>query len=487
MPSLGRYRAKRDPSRTPEPVPASEPASQQDRPHHKSPRTAPSRAPAFVVQEHHARSLHWDLRLERDGVFVSWAVPKGLPPDRGTNHLAVHVEDHPLEYGSFEGVIPEGEYGAGTVTIWDSGTYDCEAWTDREVKVTLHGSRVEGRYALFATRGDDWMIHRMDPVPGWQPLPQLVPPMLAVAGSLPEGEGWGYELKWDGMRAAVYVEGGRARVLSRNGLDVTGTYPELQEMAAALGTVQAVLDGEIVAFDATGRPSFATLQERMHVTGSARVRRVAERVPVSYLAFDVLHLQGHATVDLPYRDRRSLLESLHLEGPRWATPPWHEGPGAAVLRAATDAGLEGVVAKRLDSPYRPGQRSRAWVKVKEGRTQEVVIGGWTAGEGGRGGTIGALLLGIPDGGGLRYVGKVGTGFDEATLRDLSGRLRPLARGRSPFTAPLPAADAARAHWVAPELVGEVRYGELTRDGRLRHPTWRGLRPDKGPGEVVREP
>ncbi len=454
------------------------------------------------MQEHHARSLHWDFRLERDGVLVSWAVPKGLPPDRGVNHLAVHVEDHPLEYGSFEGTIPHGEYGGGAVTIWDDGTYQCDEWTDRSVKVTLHGTkgRAEGRYGLFATgkpgTGDkNWMIHRIDPAPDFTPIPDPadLAPMLAVAGTLPRASddaeaAWRYEFKWDGVRALAFCDGGRARFISRNGRDVTASYPELRALGAALGTTQAVLDGEIVTLDDAGRPDFGALQERMHVADAARARRLSARVPVVFMLFDLLHLDGHATLDLPYLDRRRLLEGLELAGDHLATPPNFEGPGTVVLEAARTGGLEGVVAKRADSPYRPGRRSTEWVKVKNVTAQEVVIGGWASGRGGRTATLGSLLLGIPGPDGLAYVGRVGTGFSQATLRDLAARLARLERRTSPFaaTTPVPAVAGSTVHWVRPSLVGEVEYREWTREGRLRHPTWRGLRSDKDPASVRRE-
>ena len=246
MTPLDRYRAKRDPRRTPGAGPA-----------RLSRRRRRRRAgSSFVIQEHHARSLHWDFRLERDGVLVSWAVPKGLPMDRGINHLAVHVEDHPLEYGTFAGQIPEHEYGAGTVTIWDSGTYECTEWSDDDIKVCLHGGRVKGRYGLFRTNGDNWMIHRTEAAPaGWERLPELVRPMLATpAVELPDHDDeWAYEFKWDGVRAVLYVEGGRVRALSRTDRDVTASYPELRGLGEALGSLQAVLDGEIVALDEAGQ------------------------------------------------------------------------------------------------------------------------------------------------------------------------------------------------------------------------------------------
>ncbi|MDQ6875512.1 MAG: non-homologous end-joining DNA ligase [Actinomycetota bacterium] len=475
---LDTYRRKRDARRTPEPVPAADalPRGNDD---------------TFVIQEHHARALHWDFRLERDGVLVSWAVPKGLPLDPKTNHLAVHTEDHPLEYASFAGDIPAGEYGGGNVLLWDRGTYETEKWTDREVKVVLHGSRVDGRYVLFRTRGKDWMVHRMDSPPraDWLPLPDLVRPMLATTGSMPaagEDERWGYEMKWDGVRAVVYVEGGRIRTMTRNERDVTDTYPEMKALGASMGQTQAVLDGEIVTFDGEGRPSFGRLQQRMHVTGAAQIRRLVGDVPVVYLMFDLLHLDGRPLIDLPYAQRRELLDGLALAGASWQTPPYFAGGGAAVVQASNDQALEGVVAKRLDSRYLPGRRSDSWRKVKNFRTQEVVVVGWKPGQGRRDGGIGSLLLALRTDAGLTYAGNVGTGFTDAMLDDLARRLRPLARKTSPVAGDVPRVQARDAHWVSPKLVGEVEFTEWTADGRLRHPSWRGLRPDKAPAEVTRE-
>lgn len=357
------------------------------------------------------------------------------------------------------------------------------------MKFHLHGARVDARFVLFQTDGKNWMIHREDPAPaGWQPVPKLVRPMLATAGGLPADEDeWTYEFKWDGIRAVAYVEGGRLRLTSRSDRDVTATYPELLGMGEALGSRQVVLDGEIVALDATGRPSFEALQPRLGVTDAARARRLAERNPVTYLLFDLLHLDGTSIIDLPYRDRRRLLEATGLAGRHWAVPGAHPGPGADLVTAARRAGLEGVVAKRSDSRYRPGRRSPDWIKIKVFRTQEVVVGGWSPGRGARDRRIGALLLGVFGEEGLRYVGKVGTGFSDTTLADLQARLEPLRRLRPAFTRAVPRADATDAIWVEPVLVGEVRFADWTRAGRLRQPSWRGLRPDRVPGEVVREP
>jgi len=402
----------------------------------------------------------------------------------------VHVEDHPLEYGSFEGKIPDREYGAGAVSIWDRGTYECTEWTDKDVKVTLHGTRVEGRYGLFHTDGDNWMIHRIDPTPpGWEPLPELIQPMLAMpADDLPaDDEAWAYEYKWDGVRAIVYVDGGRIRALSRTDRDVTASYPELRGLGEALGSLQAVLDGEIVALDAAGRPSFEALQPRMNTTEPSRVRRLAETIPITYMVFDLLHLDGHTALEIPYSERRRLLEGLELAGPHWATAPSEAGGGAVVQEAARSAGLEGIVAKRLDSPYRPGRRDPSWVKVKNFHTQSVVIGGWAAGQGHLEGELGALLLGIPGPGGLTYVGRVGTGFSDADRSVLLGKLSRLVRPTTPFAGAIPRSESVGVTWVEPELVGEVRFTEWTKSGRLRQPAWRGLRPDQRPQEVVREP
>jgi bifunctional non-homologous end joining protein LigD len=333
------------------------------------------------------------------------------------------------------------------------------------------------------------MMHRMDgPArPDWQPLPQRLLPMLATLGTLPTNDaGWAFEMKWDGLRALTRVEGGRITVTSRNERNVTVSYPELRGLGEQLGSTQAVLDGEIVRFDDEGRPSFARLQQRMHVASAAAAARLAVVEPVVLLLFDLLHLDGRSLLDLPYTQRRELLDGLGLDGAHWQTPPVFDGSGAAAAQASREHGLEGVIAKRADSRYTPGRRSPDWVKVKNIRTQEVVIGGWRPGQGRRAGTIGSLLLGLPDEGGLCYVGQVGTGFTQQMLTDLQARLGRLARKTSPFLPDVPRADARDAIWVTPKLVGEVAFGEWTDSSRLRHPAWRGLRPDKFPDEIVRE-
>ena len=473
---LREYRKKRDFASTPEPAPETKPPRR-------------GKAARFVVQEHHARSLHWDLRLEHDGVLWSWAVPKGIPMLNKPNHLAVRTEDHPLEYLTFRGEIPTGQYGAGTMSVWDTGTYEAEKLRDDEVIVTLHGERVEGKYALFRTKGDQWMIHRMSPPqdPTREPVPHDLRPMFAVSSdSLPRDDAdWSYEMKWDGMRAILVVEGGRITLTSRQGNDATSRFPELRALGETLGQIEAVLDGEIVALDEHGVPSFEQLQPRMHVGSATTARKLASERPVVCMLFDVLWLEGHSTIDLPYRERRGLLEQLQLNGPTWQTPPASFGNGDAVLATAEELGLEGVVAKRLDSTYQPGKRSDAWRKIKPTAGQELVVGGWLAGNGRLEGRLGSLLVGYHDepGGALRFAGRVGSGLDEVRRAQLEERLRPLARDTSPFdkTPKLPA-----PHWVEPDVVVEVAFQHWTNAGVLRAPRYRGLRDDKPAAEVVRE-
>lgn len=314
-------------------------------------------------------------------------------------------------------------------------------------------------------------------------FPGTLHPMMAVAGDLPPpGAPFAYEFKWDGVRAAAFVRAGAVRLRSRNDNDMTSSYPELAVLGELTDGRAAVLDGEIVAFDDAGRPSFGVLQSRMHVRRPGR--ELLSRTPVVYCLFDITHLDGWSTRRMSYVDRRALLESLGLVGPAVQVPPYFLDAGEDVLAASLEHGLEGVMAKRLDSPYLSGRRSDLWRKVKHSRAQEVVIGGWKPGSGRRTGTIGSLLLGVPDPSGLlRYVGHVGTGFTERTLRDLLDRLTPLERPKSPFTDTVPRAQAQGTHWVEPTLVGEVRFAEWTRDGVLRHPSWRGLRPDKRPDQI----
>jgi bifunctional non-homologous end joining protein LigD len=316
--------------------------------------------------------------------------------------------------------------------------------------------------------------------------PDGLRPMLATAGTLPVRDaGWAYEMKWDGLRALAFLDGPRVRLVSRTGRDISHVYPELGGMAAAIGLPQGVLDGEIVAFGESEWPDFEALQQRMNIASAAQAQLLASQVPVSYLAFDLLWLDGRPLIELPYVQRRELLDGLRLSGGNWQAPPAFIGEhGADVQAVSREHQLEGVMAKRQQSRYEPGRRSQSWLKIKNTRRQEVVIGGWKPGEGARAGGIGSLLVGVQDRAGLVYCGHVGTGFTQQTLGMLARRLEP--RSTSPFSAAVPVEDARSARWVEPYLVAEVAFGSWTKSGRMRAPSYKGLRDDKDPAEVVRE-
>ncbi len=532
---LATYRSMRDAAKTPEPVPAGL----------ADPERAAQDAPTFVIQEHHARALHYDFRLEHDGVLVSWAVPKAPPTDPKKNHLAVQTEDHPLEYGTFEGSIPRGEYGGGSVSIWDAGTYRLHKWRDgKEVIVTVFGREGGGlggvrKFALIHTGGGggkaerNWLMHLMqtDPEdletasarqsveageaalrqaqgtegegPGTEgtsraaksaapevDFPEAVAPMTATlieASEFGEEDGWAFEMKWDGVRVVVYLAGGAVKLLSRRGRDETAAYPDIVEALARVTDRTVVLDGEIVVVDSAGRPRFGLLQNRINLTKPADIARAAQSYPAQLMLFDAMFLDGRSLVKHTYEQRRELLTELvpTTGGSRIQVPPTFDGDLSAAMDTSTALQLEGVVAKQRSSTYQSGRRGRTWLKLKHHRIQEVVIGGWRPGQGHRDGGVGSLLMGIPTADGLKYVGRVGSGFNDQQLAELRVKVDRLARQTSPLV-DVPREDARDAHWVTPSLVGEVTYGELTSAGRLRHPVWRGWRPDKAAGDVVWE-
>jgi bifunctional non-homologous end joining protein LigD len=467
---LSEYRRKRDPDATPEPF---EGGREGD-------------APIFVVQRHDARRLHYDFRLERDGVLLSWAVPKGVPLEPGQQRLAVHVEDHPIEYASFEGEIPAGQYGAGSVELWDKGTYELvEDKKDGGMTVRLHGERLNGTWALVPAKlsGDakNWLlIRKREAAVGSDRAPSDYRPMLATpADTLPTGEGWTYEIKWDGYRAIVSLRGGEVTLTSRRGNDLTPRFPGVaQAVPRAVRTTDCVLDGEICALDEQGRASFSAMQQGKTAT------------PIVLYAFDVLEIEGEPLVDLPLVERHRRLEELLDRRHRTVRLSETFDDGEALLEAAREQRLEGVIAKRLESRYQPGRRSRDWLKVKTKGRQEFVLAGYTRGKGTRERAFGSLVLGVyDDGGKLQYVGNVGTGFNQKEIERLLKLLRPLKTGKCPFPEPpkMPRVRKGDVVWVEPKLVAEVEFAEWTHDGHLRAPSYQGLRDDKDAREVRREP
>lgn len=536
---LQAYSEKRDFRRTPEP-------GGETRPGHKE--------PVFVIQKHDARNLHYDLRLEANGVLKSWAVPKGPSTDPAVKRLAVATEDHPLEYAEFEGSIPEGDYGAGEVIVWDTGTYRNttkkngknlsveDAIEHGYLTVWLEGKKLRGGYALNRFRRDkqeQWLLVKLkdeaadpqsDPVStqpesvltsrtieqiregekerknrspleqasitakdlakktqgdkGDHRMPSHIDPMLALLAKAPRhSEDYAFEYKWDGIRAICYWDGQKMRLEGRNERDITYRWPELEKLGEVLNSVSAILDGEIVALDTKGRVSFSLLAKRMHLSSKPSAAQMRQ-APIVYMIFDVVYLKDRLLTGLPYRDRRAILDEMKLSDEKWQTPPSYTENPKAMLAAATQNGLEGVVAKKLDSHYLPGSRTKEWLKIKPINRQEFVIGGWTAEKGARERGVGALLIGYYDSSKrLVFAGKVGTGFTREDRLDLKELFDAIARKTDPFTK---TEETPKAFFVKPVMVAEIEFREWTPDGRLRHPSFKGLRDDKNPREIVRE-
>jgi bifunctional non-homologous end joining protein LigD len=473
VPKLTEYNRKRDPKQTPEPFGSKK-------------RT---KKPIFVVQRHDARRLHYDFRLERNGALASWAVPKGVPLEIGERHLAVHVEDHPLDYATFEGTIPKGNYGAGLVEIWDKGTYELlEEKPGGGLTVRLHGERLDGVWTLVPAHLDhdpkNWLIIRKrgdseDEAHAAHGREDYKPMLATLSKDVPHGDEWVYEVKWDGYRAIAYVRGSETRLVSRNDNDLTARFETVgKAIAKAVKTPHCVLDGEICALDEEGRATFSAMQQ-------SHGRRDVQYV---YAAFDLLELEGQTLTHLPLEERRGRLHEL-LDR-RQATVLFSEqfDDGDALMAAAREQRFEGIMAKRTGSKYLEGKRSRDWLKVKATGRQEFVIVGYTAGEGRRKDTFGSLIMAVNEGGELRYVGNVGTGFDDAEIKRLLDKLRKLERKDSPLAEvpKMPRVRKADIHWVEPVLVAEVEFVEWTHDKRLRAPSYQGLREDKSAAEVRRE-
>ena len=527
--SLTEYKRKRRFDKTPEPKPE---------PHH----TPTPRGNYFCVQRHDATRLHYDFRLEVDGTLKSWAVPKGPSLEPLAKHLAMHVEDHPLDYGSFEGNIPKGEYGGGSVMLWDRGTFDvlgdmpARAQIERgDFKFRLHGEKLRGEFALVLMRGrgkgNEWLLIKKkdaEAKPAWNiedyarsvltgrtqqeiaqdlppatdppatghqppatdlatversvqsPMPRTVSPMLAtLTEQPPSGDAWLYEVKWDGVRALCFIEDNQLRILTRNQKRCEQQYPELSVLPRFVKASSAIIDGEIAVLDDQGRSSFSLIQPRISVSDPNTIAHLSRSAPVTLFAFDLLYLDGYDLRGVPLEERRRLLEGVLTPAEHIRLSDLFTVNGAAMLEAARAHGLEGIVAKRRDSKYE-GRRSRDWMKIKVVSSDDFVIGGFTHGERDY---FSSLVLGLYDHGKLVHAGQVGTGFNEKSLRDIYSKLEPLINKKSPFTGPVKALRDVT--WVKPELVAEIKFLEFTPDGLLRAPVFVALRPDKDPKECVR--
>jgi bifunctional non-homologous end joining protein LigD len=485
------YAAKRAFDDTPEPPPQT--------PGNVDPTAVPA-GKSFVIQQHHARRLHFDLRLEMFNgevpVLVSWAVPRNLPTQKGKPHLAVHVEDHPIEYATFAGTIPEGQYGAGEVRIFDTGTYELLEQESEKLTFRLHGSRFKGVYHLIRPRNqdkpNDWLVFlRTDERGPPDEIPTLDPMFATLASDPFDSDEWIYEVKWDGVRALA-VCADETLLLSRNRRDITGTYPEFERLHERTVALDSVLDGEIVAM-ADGRPSFERLQARMNLQNPRDIQRMMKQVPVVYIAFDLLYLDGMSLMDRPVEERKRLLSEIIIPAPNVLVSDYVDTEGIALFEAARSQGLEGIVAKRMGSPYRPGRRTREWIKIKTVYDGDVVVGGWSRGEGSRSASFGALLVGAYAGDGLRFLGAVGTGFSERALGEMLPKLRAVESQECPFEGGEEAVRAGRfgkpiiePRWAEPVLVARIEYRELTSGGRLRAPSFKALRNDKDAGDCLFE-
>jgi bifunctional non-homologous end joining protein LigD len=480
MPKTSEYDRKRSFDRTPEPPSAFEgdvdPALARPGNH-------------FVIQQHYATRLHHDVRLEMlNGdvpVLVSWAVPKGLPLRSGVRTLAIHVEDHPWEYRTFSGSIPKGEYGGGEVRIFDQGSYEMLDREPGKLTFRLEGSRLRGIWHFIRTGTESgkeqWLaILSEDQRPNPAPLPPPDPMLATLGDDAFDDPAWSFEPKWDGIRA-IAICTDETRLVSRNRHDVTVAYPELAGLHDRLVATDAVLDGEIIALE-QGVPSFQALQHRMHLRRPADVERAARSHPVTFMAFDLLYLDGEDVTSHPLNERQGLLEETVVPSASLQVSPVVIRTGHALFTAARAQGLEGVMAKRIDSRYHPGRRSPDWVKIKTVLDADVVILGWRPGSGNRSGTIGSLVLGVYDGDRLRYVGNVGTGFDRDSLAAVLAELEVRERAEPVLGAAERKAipQVRQIRWVEPELVATVDYRQLTEAGRLRAPSFKGLRDDKDP-------
>lgn len=525
--SLSEYSRKRHFKKTPEPPPGPAP---------------PSPALRFCIQRHDATRLHYDLRLEVDGVYKSWAVPKGPSLDPTKRNLAMHVEDHPIEYGKFEGNIPKGEYGGGSVMLWDRGTYEplgdmppAGQLKRGDFKFRLHGEKLKGDFAIVLMKGrgkgNEWLVIKkrdghevlnwdieehaysvltgrtqeeiakdlppaekkarkskrpafvFKDLPGAveEAMPKALAPMAAFLGDhFPTSDNWLYEIKWDGVRALCFVEDGALQIFTRNGNRCERQYPELTVLPRHVRASSAILDGEIAALDEKGRPRFSLIQPRIHVSDPNSIAHLSRSTPVTFFAFDLLYCDGYDLRNVSLRERKRALAEVLATSDLIRISEHFETSGAEMLEAARQAGLEGIVAKQADSKYE-SRRSRCWLKFKVHNEQEFVICGFTHGDREY---FSSLVLGVYKDGELRHVGQVGTGFDDRTIRGIYERLKPLITAKHPFrTKPKVARDIT---WVKPELVCQVRFVEWTPDRQLRAPSFIAMRDDVNPKTVAIE-
>ena len=452
------YTKKRSFEKTPEPAPA--------------PVTGAGNA--FVVHRHHASRLHYDLRLEQKGVLRSWAVPKGLPPRPGIMRLAVAVEDHPLEYINFEGAIPKGEYGGGMMWKFAQGRYEITKQKESGFYFRLQSRELNAEYRAHHTKENQWLLERVDtPQTDW--LRGEIEPMLAKsADKPPDSEDYIYEMKWDGIRSIVYLDEGQIRIHGRNGMDFTKQFPELQNAEESFRATSAVFDGEIVCLESDGRPHFRNVITRMQQTSDGGIERAKAKYPAVCYLFDCLYLDGRPIVNEPLARRKEWLKDAIRAQSSYRVSEVVED-GLAFYEAVKGMGLEGIIAKQRNSTYQAGKRSDSWIKVKARQTTECVIVGYTKGKGDRESAFGALHLAQKRENELKYVGKAGSGFDDALLKSVAKELEPLTRIKRPVKErPL---DDAKSVWVEPKLMCEVEFASLTPDGLLREPVFLRLRPD----------
>lgn len=530
--SLKEYADKRSFSKTPEPKPEAKPKHDEGN--------------FFCVQRHDATRLHYDFRLEIDGVLKSWAVPKGPTLEPLAKHLAMHVEDHPLSYGNFEGNIPKGEYGGGSVMLWDRGSFELlgdipplQQIERGDLKFRLHGEKLKGEFAIVHMRGrgkgNEWLIIKKkdaDAKPGWNieefahsvltgrtqqeiaddlpahktvekkvaksvtkkkrtalpegaveaEMPEIFEPMQAeIATSPPSGENWLYEVKWDGVRALCFLRDQHVQIFSRRGNRCDQQYPELAVLPHYVEASTAILDGEIAVLDERGRPNFSYIQPRIAISDPNSIAHLARKTPATLFLFDLVYLNGYDLRGVPLSERKRLLSEILTPSDHIKYSDHFINVGAEMLEAARQSGLEGIMAKRLNSKYE-NRRSRCWLKIKVVNQQEFVICGFTHGERSH---FSSLVLGLYEGGKLVHAGQVGTGFNDKSLVDIHQKLEPLITDRSPFETKLKRA-LRQITWVRPELVCEAKFLEFTPDGLLRAPVFLGLRSDKDPKECVRE-